>query len=66
MIDENRGGYLVNPMKTEDFTRSIRSIMDNCIEFGEYNKNKALMFEQDLINLQVKQIYSACGTAETK
>ncbi len=60
LIDDNKGGYLVSPNQCECFAKSITDIKIHLLEYGIYNKNKALMYDQDLINEKVKLLYVNC------
>lgn len=57
MIDEGKGGFLVDPLRQETFEKAILSIREKKDEMSKYNAEKAVMFESSSINFFVERFY---------
>ncbi len=57
MIDEGKGGFLVDPLQQDSFKKAILSIREKKDEMGKYNAEKAVMFESSSINSFMKSFY---------
>ena len=57
MIDNGKGGYLVDPTNQNEFEKDIVAIRDLCIEMGNYNKKKAELYMSTTINSHMWRIY---------
>lgn len=57
MIDEGKGGYLVDPLQQDSFETVIKSIRKKQGEMSKYNEEKAVMFESSVINKSMESIY---------
>lgn len=57
MIDEGKGGYLVNPSVSEEIADRLRTIKAHSIAFGEFNEKKSSAYEQKAINRYMRMIY---------
>lgn len=60
LIDDDKGGYLLNPDDYHSFAKRIVDIKPNINKFGEYNKKKAMIFNQKDINNSIIDIYTNC------
>lgn len=61
LIDNQMGGYLVDPQDIEGFISSIASLVNDkllCEKMGKYNLGKIKMFEIDLIKVQMENLYN--------
>ena len=57
MIDEGKGGFLVDPLKQDSFETAILSIRKKHDEMSKYNAEKAVMFESSSINSFMEKFY---------
>lgn len=57
LIDDAKGGYLVESGDETGFAKKIETLQDNTRNFGKYNQNKAKMFDLHLINKELENIY---------
>lgn len=57
MIDEGKGGFLVDPLQQDSFEKAILSIREKQDEMSKYNAEKAVMFENSSINSFMKSFY---------
>lgn len=57
MIDEGKGGFLVDPLHQDSFKKAILSIREKNDEMSKYNAEKAAMFESSSINSFLEKFY---------
>ena len=59
MIENGKGGYLVDPFDKDLLAQRITEISNHLLEFGSYNAKKADVFNQKAINRIMMSIYEA-------
>ena len=61
LIDEGKGGYLVQPMDANSFSEKIKKIIYNNSnsKVGKYNKEKISNFDISIINKRMWQVYNS-------
>lgn len=57
LIDEGKGGFLVNSMDERAFAEKITNLKPYCSNFGKYNAQKARIYNVKRINEEMKTIY---------
>ena len=57
MVDVDKGGYLVNPMKQDMFVKAIIAMREGGIEMGQYNSQKSIKYDSSTINTKMIKIY---------
>lgn len=58
MIDEGKGGFLFKSQDKEKVEAEIKKIYHVGEQFGIYNSNKAKEYDQNTINIKMKEIYA--------
>lgn len=62
LIEEGKGGYLVEPNNTEEFQRFISLLQNNFhtlrLSMGNYNKKRIKIFDQNEVIHRMKKMYS--------
>lgn len=68
LIDIEKGGFICNPKKPEEFATAILKLQSSsqlCKEMGEYNKKKVKPFSCDVVKKELNEIYGkAFGTRD--
>lgn len=60
LIDVNKGGYICNPRKPDEFASAIKILKESpfiCREYGEYNKEKVKPFSWEVVKKELLEIY---------
>lgn len=61
LIEEGKGGFLINPNDTKGFANKIKILYNNrflCKEMGEFNKEKIKEFDIEIVKSQMFDILS--------
>lgn len=66
MIDDKMGGCLVNPQVIQEFCQAINMVRERGESYGQYNLEKAEMFDSHTINRHVREIYEKNNVAANK
>lgn len=61
LIDDGKGGYLVNPLDSSGFSKAINKVLSNPFlanKFCDYNKDKMKQFDIAIINQKMLDTYT--------
>ena len=65
LIEEEKGGYLVDPHDERAFMSRMEDIMKkDCTEMTKFNLDKMKQFDSNSINRLMKKIYESCTDME--
>lgn len=62
LIDEGKGGFLVNPLDAEAYAKAIKKVMEDedlSRQMGEYNKNRVKQYDISIINEEMVRVYKS-------
>ena len=60
LIEVDKGGFICNPRKPEDFAYAIRRLQESpvlCKEYGAFNKEKVKPYSFDVVKKELLEIY---------
>lgn len=62
LIDQGKGGFLVDSNSDEEWAKAIRAILTggDTKEYGKYNSDKVNLFTKEVVNDKMKKIYQDC------
>lgn len=61
LMDEGKGGYFFDPLRSDDVEKSIEKLMEGDREgFGLYNSQKIKRFDLTAVQKKMKEIYFSC------
>jgi glycosyltransferase involved in cell wall biosynthesis len=59
LIDDQKGGILVETIDSEAYADAVKQIFENdlCSKFGEYNREKVMKFDIETVRKQIKTVF---------